>query len=226
MILFDNDDQSHTERYIKKCITDFSQAYTSTVREIISSTENGIDKNIFFPNVAKLMASFKMTRSGPFKGVRFENHRVYDPQGKVADCWAATGESLIEIKNFIGSKPESSNPRVLIELSDYDRNLVIANVWEIFKRLLPICMTENSLGLVGASKILFAVLPEITLPIDNIQWKKLFKTVDYGDVIKNMANEINEWENSTGYQLQHCDHSELTTLPAIYNVMAMKARPI
>lgn len=86
-------------------------------------------------------------------------------------------------------------------------------------------MTKNSLGLVGASKVIFAVLPEIALPIDNTQWKKLFQTVDYSDVIKNMANEIIEWENCTGQQLQTCDYSELTTLPAIYNVMAMKARP-
>ena len=87
-------------------------------------------------------------------------------------------------------------------------------------------MGKTSFGLVGASKILFAVLPEIILPIDNSQWLRVFKTVDLGDVIKRMTSEIQSWENTTGKKLNEIDYSKkLTTLPSVYNVMAMAARP-
>jgi len=80
-------------------------------------------------------------------------------------------------------------------------------------------------GLVGTSKVFFAVLPEISLPVDTTQWRKVFKTNDYGDIITLMADEIMAWEAQTGYSLDSCDPSPDSTLPSIYNVMAMKARP-
>jgi len=95
----------------------------------------------------------------------------------------------------------------------------------MFKRLLSVCMSDWSYGLVAASKVLFAVLPEVAQPIDNAQWKGLFKTVDYGEIISRMADEIVAWEKCTGQPLDACDPSDEFTLPAIYNVMAMKARP-
>ena len=89
-----------------------------------------------------------------------------------------------------------------------------------------ITMGKTSYGLVGASKTLFAVLPEIVLPIDNNQWLHVFKTVDLGDVIKRMVCDIQQWETATGKQLNEVDYSRrLTTLPSVYNVMAMAARP-
>jgi hypothetical protein len=36
-------------------------------------------------------------------------------------------------------------------------------------------MGKNTLGLVAASKVLFAVLPEVALPIDNTQWRRVLK---------------------------------------------------
>lgn len=99
-------------------------------------------------------------------------------------------------------------------------------IWIGFKKLLPITMSHHSYGLVAASKILFAIFPEIVLPVDNAEWKLLFKTVDLSDVIKNMAQEIKKWEKMTGQQLTDCEKiGRPTTLPAIYNVMAMRARP-
>ena len=74
-------------------------------------------------------------------------------------------------------------------------------IWIGFKKLLPITMSHHSYGLVAASKILFAIFPEIVLPVDNAEWKLLFKTVDLSDVIKNMAQEIKKWEKMTGQQL-------------------------
>jgi len=93
------------------------------------------------------------------------------------------------------------------------------------KALLPLTMSTHSYGLVGASKILFSVLPEIVLPTDNTQWKQLFKTVDLGDVIRFMIEDIRMWEDVNGVYLNKLDSSHrLTTLPSIYNVVAMKAR--
>jgi hypothetical protein len=85
-------------------------------------------------------------------------------------------------------------------------------------------MSSSSFGLVGASKILFSLFPEVALPIDNAEWRTVFKTVDFGDVIHLMADEIAHWEKIKGRQLQNCDKSGLVTLPSVYNVMAMIAR--
>ena len=77
----------------------------------------------------------------------------------------------------------------------------------------------------GASKILFAVLPEIVLPVDNKQWLDVFRTVDLGDVINCMVCDIQEWESATHSKLNEMDKQRrLTTLPSVYNVMAMGAR--
>ena len=87
-------------------------------------------------------------------------------------------------------------------------------------------MGKTSYGLVGASKILFAVLPEIVLPLDNQQWLNVFKTIDIGDVIKQMVYDIQNWEKETQVKFNELDSSKrLTTLPSVYNVMAMEARP-
>jgi hypothetical protein len=40
-----------------------------------------------------------------------------------------------------------------------------------------------------------------------------------------MADEIKAWEKQTGKELQASDKNKYTTLPAVYNVMAMKAKP-
>ena len=94
------------------------------------------------------------------------------------------------------------------------------------KNLLPFTMGKTTFGLVGASKILFSVLPELVLPIDNSQWLHVFKTVDIGDVIRCMVFDIQRWESATGNKLNEMDYSRrLTTLPSVYNVMAMAARP-
>jgi hypothetical protein len=82
-----------------------------------------------------------------------------------------------------------SSDRYLLELSDDDRERLIAQIWTMTKRLLPLTMGKYSIGLVGASKILFSVLPEIILPVDTQQWHEMFKTVDLGDVIRWMVGD-------------------------------------
>ena len=159
-----------------------------------------------------------MTRSGRFK--EFEKQKEI-----LVNCWTEVGEYLIKIHDSV-IESGLSRDRYLVELSEYKREELIAEIWLITKRVLPFTMGKTSYGLVGASKILFAVLPEIILPIDNSQWLRVFKTVDLGDVIKRMTSEIQSWENATGEKLNEIDYSKkLTTLPSVYNVMAMAARP-
>jgi hypothetical protein len=113
-----------------------------------------------------------------------------------------------------------------LQLNVKERAGLIAKIWLITKKLLPFTMGKTSYGLVGASKILFSVLPEIVLPIDNNEWLHVFKTVDIGDVLDHMVFDIQNWEAITGFQFNDLDHSKrLTTLPSVYNVMAMYARP-
>ena len=83
-----------------------------------------------------------------------------------------------------------SRDRYLLEISEREREQLIAEIWKITKTLLPFTMGNTSYGLVGASKILFSVLPEIVLPVDNTQWLHLFKTVDLGDVLRYMVLDI------------------------------------
>jgi hypothetical protein len=106
-----------------------------------------------------------------------------------------------------------------------ERSKIISMLNSAFAKLIPACTGKITRGQVAASKILFATLPEIALPVDNIQWKSLFKTDDYGEIIRNMIEEIMAWEKSTGSQFDSCDSYRKATLPSVYNVLAMKARP-
>ena len=157
-----------------------------------------------------------MTRRGPFHG---------DTNPILRNCWDAVGAKLIEINNSV-RKSGLPRDRYLLELSEREREELIAEIWLISKRLLPFTMGKTTYGLVGASKILFSIFPEIVLPIDNTQWLHVFKTVDIGDVLHRMVLDIQKWEEITGIQFNDLDPSRrLTTLPSVYNVMAMAARP-
>lgn len=225
-VLFDNSGNPHPKAYIEKCLEKFGRSYSLTVQEIIGATQDRIDKGIFLNNAAKLMSNFKMTRRGPFKGVRVFNRKGFDnDRGILSESWKAIGESVLDLKKFLISRPNATRERVLVEISEVERKQVAGKLWYMFKQLLPLCMSETSLGLVGASKLLFSVFPEVALPVDNNQWRKLFQTVDYSDVICLMANEVIEWERLLGQKIDACDRN-ISTLPSIYNVMAMGAREV
>jgi len=224
-ILFNNDKPKST-REISDCIYDFGDAYTETVRKIIKETNKfDLKYDLFIKNSAILLNSFGMARSGSFKGIKYYNGKVSGPIHNLKVCWDAINEDLLLVKNFLNEQNLKPRSRALILLDIDSREKVISHIWSAFKKLLPITMGNYSYGLVGASKILFSVLPEIALPVDNAEWLNVFKTIDFGDVINTMANEITAWEKITGGQLQTCDYNEDTTLPAVYNVMAMEARP-
>jgi len=197
-----------------------------TIQEIISATQRRIDKGIFLNNAAKLMSNFKMTRRGPFKGVRVVNGNGIDNDSEIlGESWKAIREPAIALKEFLITLPNVTRQRVLVEIAEVERKQVAGKLWDMFKKLLPLCLSEASLGLVGASKLLFSVFPEVALPIDSNQWRTVFQTVDYSDIICWMANEIIDWERLLGQRIDACDHN-LSTLPSIYNVMAMGARKV
>ncbi len=193
--------------------------YTDAVCRIIQDTKE-LDRRgqSFIRRASLILSNFRMTRSGRFKG-------DVNKKELLLDCWNEVGDNLIKIRRSV-LESGFSRDRFLLELEQHRREELIAEIWSITKRLLPFTMGKTSYGLVGASKILFAVLPEIVLPIDNSQWLHLFKTVDLGDVIKRMVCDIQQWETATGKKLNEVDYSRrLTTLPSVYNVMAMDARP-
>ena len=217
-ILFVSDGQAITPERIYDEIARFGDSYINAIYKIIQdSKELDIDGKVFIKCASLILSSFGMTRSGPFKKGRNINI--------LPDCWSRVGVSLIDLKLSI-LQSGFSRDRFLLELDQNKREKLIAEISLIMKNLLPFTMGKTTYGLVGASKVLFAVLPEIVLPIDNKQWLHVFKTVDIGDVINQMISEIKYWETATGARLNDMDPlGRLTTLPAVYNVMAMAARP-
>ena len=217
-ILFTSDGKAITPTKIRDKIAHFGDSYINATQKIIQYSEKlDRDGEVFIKCASLILSNFGMTRSGPFKkGV---NKKI------LPDCWSKIGGHLIAINKLI-LKSGCSRDRLLLELDQQQLEELIAEIWLVMKQLLPFTMGKTTYGLVGASKILFAVLPEIVLPIDNKQWLHVFKTVDIGDVINQMISEIKYWETATGARLNDMDPlGRLTTLPAVYNVMAMAARP-
>ena len=215
-VLFDENNNPISSIEIKREIRTFGESYKNTMRDIIRYSIV-LDSNggVFVKCASHLLKNFKMTRRGVF-------HE--DLTGTLIKCWCIIGGNLIEINKAI-HESDIPRDRFLLEVDDLKREGLIAKIWGMTKSLLPFTMSNYSYGLVGASKILFSVLPEIVLPTDNIQWKQLFKTVDLGDVIRFMTDDIRRWENVTGEKLNTLYPSRrLTTLPSVYNVVAMAAR--
>lgn len=200
--------------------------YNDAVHKTIQDSKKlDRDGEVFIKCTARILSNFGMTRSGPFKGVGINENGNVNRKEILLNCWKEVGDRLIEIHNSV-LESGYSRDRYLLELGKTKREELMERIWSITKQLLPLTMGKTSYGLVGASKILFAVLPEIVLPVDNSQWLHLFKTVDIGDVIKGMVFDIQHWEKVTGEKLNERDlQKKLTTLPSVYNVMAMAARP-
>jgi hypothetical protein len=225
-ILFKDNNPIDPEE-ISREIMSFGSSYSKTVQKMIVATDRDeFDKALFCANSAKLLNSFLMARSGPFKGIGIDSEgNIRGPVEKLEACWGAVKNEVEAGKSNLVEWNLAPRSRTLALLSTGEMKIITGLVWKACKNLLPITMTKNSYGLVAASKILFAVFPEIVLPIDNAQWMQVFKTVDLGDVIKLMRSEILEWEARTGVQIETCAKEGVpTTLPSIYNVMAMAAR--
>lgn len=216
-ILIDAKGYALEPAFITKEIENFGASYCDAIKEIIvNSTVLDNDGQVFIKCASRILSNFKMTRRGPF-------HK--DLNETLRKCWNTVGTDLIAINNKV-RKSGLHRERYLLELSETEREELTAEIWRITKRLLPFTMGKTSYGLVGASKILFSVFPEIVLPVDNAEWLHVFKTVDLGDVLHYMVSDIQKWEEITKMRFNELDPSErLTTLPSVYNVMAMAARP-
>ena len=223
-ILIDRNGNPMSPESIKRSIINFGHSYNETVRGVISNSRTSVNREIFFENVAKLMPNFSMTRQGPFKGVNYAGGRVQDPNGQIGACWEGVGNKAVQLRNSL-DRQNKTRARVLVEISRTIQKELASELWEMFKILVSLCMGKITLGLVAASKVLFAALPEVALPIDNAEWRTVFRTIDYGDIIMAMAAEIAKWEEQSGRLLDDCSPYESFTLPAIYNVMAMNAKP-
>jgi hypothetical protein len=223
-VLFERNQNPFGPSDIRHSIEDFGHRYNQVVQLVIENSAGRLNKGVFCENIATLIPNFKMTRKGPFEGVKIIEGALQDPKGIIAHCWRAVGESVIALRELL-NRQNKSRARVLVEMANPLQEEVAGRLWAMFKKVVPLCMGQYTYGLVGASKILFAVLPEVALPIDNNQWLHVFKTIDYGDIIMAMASEIAKWEESSGRLLDDCSPYKNFTLPAIYNVMAMKARP-
>ncbi len=209
---------------IRQEIADFR--YKEATRDIIrDSTILDAEGRVFVKCAARILSNFGMTRSGPFHGVRMSARGKVRGEDTLLECWAEIKDDVVDIHDSVKSNGHSRE-RYILEIAEPEREALAARIWSMTKRLLPHTMGETSHGLVGASKTLFAVLPEIVLPVDNSMWLRVFQTVDLGDVIKRMAIDIQEWEGTTQLRLNDMDASGmLTTLPSVYNVVAMAARP-
>ena len=214
-ILFDLNGRAKSLEEVRERIRGFE--YTDATCDIIrDSLKLEGSGEVFIKCSTRILSNFGMTRSGAFKDI---NETEILPR-----CWTIIKDQVLEIHNKVVDS--GSRDRYLLEISDSEREELSAKIWSITKLLLPLTMGKTSWGLVGASKILFSILPEIVLPVDNSMWLNVFKTVDLGDVIKGMAYDVQMWENAYGMKLNELyPDQRLTTIPSAYNVMAMAARP-
>lgn len=222
-ILFYENGDPIDHRCIRRFIFAFPRHYRKVVKTIIENSES-LDVEVFRFNVATLMPSFKMTRRGAFHGVKIDKKgTLRDPNGVIDLCWKQVGNELRQLKEYINEKTCSLRNRVLVDLSPTPRNYIIEKTSRLFEDLCEVTVRTSKVGRVGASKVLFATLPEIALPVDTLEWKYVFKTNDYREVLSTMSNEIIEWERNTETHLETLDPK--ATLPAIYNIIAMAVRP-
>jgi hypothetical protein len=223
-VLFDASGNPRDMPFIKSKLADFGESYDRVARLVISGSTN-LDEDTFRFNVATLMPSFGMTRRGVFYGVRIERGIPKDPNHVLDACWAQVKDDLPELKKHVNENVSSQRNRALLELSPKSRNYVVAKTSQLFDRLEWTAVKGSDVGPVAASKILFAVLPEIALPVDNSEWNHVFRTHNYSIILSTMIYEISEWEKKSKTSLETLDPNLPTTLPSIYNVMAMAARP-
>lgn len=148
------------------------------------------------------------------------------PKGVIGLCWKKVEEGLQELKRYIKENVSCERRRIPIDLPSGSRGYIIQNTDKLFEKLRAVNVKGSQVGPVGANKVLFAVLPEIALPVDNQEWKHVFDTDKYSVILSRMVDEIEEWEKNVGEKLDRASPYAKTTLPAIYNIMAMSARPL
>ena len=222
-VLFEPSGNPQSSIYISYCVARMERTYAEAVRHVINTTTKSIDFGIFSINSAKLLVASKMTRRGPFQGLRIIRGEVHDPEAILNRVWDAIGEPMAELKHRLLQAACRDRLRLLAEIPKPLMGRIAADLWKMFKRLLPLFMGVNTIGLTAASKILFAVFPEIALPVEKAHWREIFQTVDYADIIGSIREEITEWETRSQGKLNQCDPLGGWTLPAFYNAVVMEA---
>ena len=223
-ILFDESGNPKEIRDIQRKVSNFSEIYDEVVKNILAGSVS-LDENMFRLNVATLLPSFGMTRRGPFHGIRVKKNAIIDPRHVLDKCWIQVKDGLGDLKKVIIENKTHDRSRAILELPQKSRDSVVVKTSELFDKLEWTSINGSDVGRVGASKILFAVFPEIALPVDNAEWDHVFRTHSYGKVLSTMIEEINEWERKSKTHLETLDSKLPTTVTSIYNVMAMSARP-
>lgn len=221
-VLFRKDGKPYSHKFIHKCIQGLGRGCRPTMEKVISNSRHGINGKIFAENAGRFLPVFNATQRGPFRGVKFDKGLVIDPEDRVARCWEMVGEDICRIRRLLDHATNDRN-RAMGTVEEALRNDIASFMWVLFKRILPVCMTRNSLGLSVASKLLFCGLPEAAVPIEKSQWRELYKTVDYQDVILSVVSEIADWEVGTGLPLNRCGNSGHATLTSVYGIMAMRS---
>jgi hypothetical protein len=223
-VLFDENRNPIDVARINRLVADFSESYAKVVREIIGNSVT-LKRETFRQNVATLLPPFGMTRVGVFHGLKIEKGIIKDPNRVLDICWIEAKNELLDLKSSLSQQFSHQRSRAILELSPETRKEIVAEVSELFDKLEWITVNGSNIGPVGASKILFAVLPEIALPVDKAEWNYVFRTHSYGKLLFIMIDEISEWEQqSKPTHLETLDPNPLTTLTSVYNVMAMEAR--
>lgn len=222
-VLFEPSGEPQSSIYVSYCVAGREHTYAEAIRHIINTTTESIDFGVFSRNATKLMTTSKMTRRGPFQGLRMIYGDIHDPQRILERVWEAIGEPVKELKHRLLNAVGRNRSRMLVDIQEPLIGRIAADLWKLFKRLLPLFMGVNTVGLAAASKILFSVFPEIALPIEKVQWREIFQTVDYADIIRLMRAEISEWEVRSQKRLNQCDPLGGLTLPAFYNAVVLKA---
>lgn len=222
-VLLEPSGEPRSSIHVSYCVARRERKYAEAVQEIINTTENSIDIGIFSKNSVKLMVTSKMNRRGPFQGLRFHHGEIQDPKAMLNRAWEGIGKNIVDLKNLLLGVAGKNRSRILVELPEPLMEKIAVDLWNMVKRLLPLFMGVNTLGLTAASKFLFSVFPEIALPVEKVQWRDIFQTVDYTDIIRSMRAEISEWEKLSQRRLNQCDPFGSLTLPAFYNAVVMTA---
>lgn len=222
-VLFEPSGEPHSSIHITYCVASRERTYAEAVQDIIIATRESIDFGIFSKNSVKFMVASKMTRRGPFQGLCMVHGEIHDPQAILNRVWEAIGNPIVDLKHRLVEAAGRSRPRMLVETPAPVVDRIAVDLWKIFKRLLPLFMGVNTVGLTAASKVLFSVFPEIALPVEKTQWRDIFQTVDYSDIIGSMRADISEWEKRSEKKLNQCDPLGGLTLPAFYNAVVIKA---
>jgi len=222
-VLFEPSGNPYSSIYISYCVAMRERHYSQAIQEITKNTANLIDFGVFSRNAVRLLISSKMTRRGPFQGVRIVQGEIHDPEAMLDRVWDIIGKPSVELKSLLLDASVQNRLRIMIEMPEPIMDKIVESLWKMFKRLLPLCLGVNTLGLTAASKILFSIFPEIALPVEKSQWKDLFQTVDYTDIIYLMRAEISEWEKRSQKRLNDCDPFGSFTLPVFYNAAALIA---